>query len=140
MFSPLALRKCVWSSSYEGPYFDVMKCRECQVEIVGRADKKFCSDYCRNAYNNRRYKAEQYLLRKVNGILKKNRIILLELKDLGMRQFSEFALIERGYRLNYNTSSYVDESGSLQMLVYDQGIRYRGNGEYELVEKEDPGD
>ena len=28
-------------------------CLECGEKIVGREDKKFCSDGCRNAYNNK---------------------------------------------------------------------------------------
>ena len=27
-------------------------CLECKDPVKGRIDKKFCSDYCRNAYNN----------------------------------------------------------------------------------------
>ncbi|RYF12576.1 MAG: DUF2116 family Zn-ribbon domain-containing protein, partial [Flavobacteriales bacterium] len=29
-------------------------CLDCNTEIKGRADKKFCDDQCRNNYNNRR--------------------------------------------------------------------------------------
>ena len=29
------------------------KCLECKDPIIGRADKKFCSDQCRNTYNNK---------------------------------------------------------------------------------------
>ena len=28
-------------------------CLECGEPILGRSDKKFCSDLCRNAYNNK---------------------------------------------------------------------------------------
>ena len=28
-------------------------CPECGEKIIGRVDKKFCSDYCRNAFNNK---------------------------------------------------------------------------------------
>ena len=28
------------------------ECLECREPVKGRVDKKFCSDYCRNAYNN----------------------------------------------------------------------------------------
>ena len=52
------------------------KCLECGVEIMGRADKKFCSDYCRNAYNNRNNKAQVSLIRNINNRLKKNWRIL----------------------------------------------------------------
>ena len=27
-------------------------CLECNEKLIGRADKKFCNDYCRNAFNN----------------------------------------------------------------------------------------
>ena len=29
------------------------KCLECGTVLKGRSDKKFCSDYCRNTYNNK---------------------------------------------------------------------------------------
>ncbi|MBC7863150.1 MAG: DUF2116 family Zn-ribbon domain-containing protein, partial [Bacteroidia bacterium] len=29
------------------------KCPECGESYLGRVDKKFCSDQCRNTYNNR---------------------------------------------------------------------------------------
>ena len=28
-------------------------CLECGTRIIGRADKKFCNDSCRNSYNNK---------------------------------------------------------------------------------------
>ncbi len=34
-------------------------CLECHEKIVGREDKKFCSDGCRNAYNNKMNKGCQ---------------------------------------------------------------------------------
>lgn len=37
------------------------KCLECGEKIVGRADKKFCNDYCRNAYNNNLHKDSKKL-------------------------------------------------------------------------------
>ena len=51
-------------------------CIECGSTIIGRVDKKFCSDLCRNAYNNIRSRDKNNLMRKVNGILRKNRSIL----------------------------------------------------------------
>ena len=111
-----------------------MKCLECAADIVGRVDKKFCSDYCRNAYNNKRYKEEQHIVREINKILKTNRKILQEMKKAGLGMISESSLVEKGYRINYATASFVDQEGMLQFAVYDQGIRYRGHGEYELLD------
>jgi vacuolar-type H+-ATPase subunit B/Vma2 len=51
-------------------------CPECGEKIVGRIDKKFCSDGCRNAYNNRVNKDSKNLIRNINNRLRKNWRIL----------------------------------------------------------------
>ena len=28
---------------------EIKKCLECDENVIGRIDKKFCSDYCRNS-------------------------------------------------------------------------------------------
>ena len=52
------------------------KCPECGEKIIGREDKKFCSDYCRNAFNNRLNKDSKNLIRNINNRLRKNYRIL----------------------------------------------------------------
>ena len=47
-------------------------CPECGDKIIGRIDKKFCSDGCRNAYNNRINKDSKNLIRNTNNRLRKN--------------------------------------------------------------------
>ena len=54
-------------------------CLECGEKIVGREDKKFCSDGCRNAYNNKMNKDSNNLMRNINNKLRKNYRILCEL-------------------------------------------------------------
>jgi predicted nucleic acid-binding Zn ribbon protein len=53
------------------------KCLECERPVFGRADKKFCSDGCHNAYNNKNKAAATNYIRNVNNLLAKNRRILL---------------------------------------------------------------
>ena len=53
-------------------------CLECGEKIVGRVDKKFCSDYCRNAHHNNLNKDRKNLVRNVNNLLRKNYRILEE--------------------------------------------------------------
>ena len=43
------------------------QCLECGEKIVGRIDKKFCSDACRNAYNNNVNKDSKNLIRNTNN-------------------------------------------------------------------------
>ena len=54
-------------------------CLECEKSLIGRIDKKFCNDMCRNSYNNNLNKAANEYVRKVNVILRKNRRILSSL-------------------------------------------------------------
>ena len=52
------------------------ECAECGHKLVGRTDKKFCNDYCRNSFNNKRYRKEQYAKREIQGVLNVNYSIL----------------------------------------------------------------
>ena len=52
------------------------QCPECNDPIVGRTDKKFCSDGCRNSFNNRVNKDQKNLIRNINNRLRKNWRIL----------------------------------------------------------------
>ena len=59
------------------------KCIECGDSFHGRADKKFCSDQCRSAYNNRLNSDATNFVRNINNTLRKNRRILEELNPSG---------------------------------------------------------
>ena len=51
-------------------------CENCNKTIRGRSDKKFCNDYCRNAFNNNLNSPANNLVRRTNILLSKNRRIL----------------------------------------------------------------
>jgi hypothetical protein len=46
----------------------VRKCLNCDHVLKGRPDKKFCGDYCRNAYNNPAIKARKKRKNKIKNI------------------------------------------------------------------------
>ncbi|HET9053883.1 MAG TPA: hypothetical protein VFM90_06915, partial [Cyclobacteriaceae bacterium] len=54
-------------------------CQECGEKIIGRVDKKFCSDTCRISFNNKLNSDGTNYVRNVNNTLRKNRRILTEL-------------------------------------------------------------
>ena len=62
---------------------ETKKCLECDEKIVGRIDKKYCSDYCRNTYNNKVNKDSKNLIRNINNRLRKNYKVLSELNKSG---------------------------------------------------------
>jgi endogenous inhibitor of DNA gyrase (YacG/DUF329 family) len=59
------------------------KCSECGNKVIGRADKKYCSDQCRAIHNNRlKFDKEKEVIR-INSILRKNRTILKKYSPVG---------------------------------------------------------
>ncbi|RKS55787.1 hypothetical protein BC962_0757 [Gillisia mitskevichiae] len=96
-------------------------CPECGEKIIGRTDKKFCSDYCRNAYNNKINKDSTNLVRNVNNLLRKNYRILQELNPTDKTKTSKSKLLAKGFNFEYFTSIYTTKTGTVYYFVYDQG-------------------
>jgi hypothetical protein len=112
-------------------------CAECGELLKGRQDKKFCSDQCRSAYNNRLNSDATNYIRNVNNILRRNRRILAELNPGGKSRVPQDKLRSRGFDFTYFTSTYQTKDGSLYYYCYDQGYLPIENGYYLLVIKKD---
>lgn len=112
------------------------KCLECGTKIYGRVDKKFCSDGCRNSYNNRINKDSKNLIRNVNNRLRKNYRILETLNPTQKRKVTRGKLIEYGFDFNYFTSIYTTKAGAIYYFVYDQGYLPLEDDYYALVKRE----
>ena len=112
------------------------KCLECGDRIVGRIDKKFCSDGCRNTHNNRINKDSKNLIRNTNNRLRKNYRILEALNPDKKTKTSRAKLIEKGFDFNYVTSIYTTKVGKVYYFVYDQGYLPLENDFYALVKRE----
>ena len=112
------------------------ECPECGAPIVGRVDKKFCSDACRNSYNNKVNKDTKNLIRNTNNRLRKNYRILEALNPNGKTKISRAKLIEKGFDFNYFTSIYTTKVGKVYYFVYDQGYLPLEGEYYALVKRE----
>ncbi len=111
-------------------------CLECNEKIVGREDKKFCSDGCRNAYNNKINKDSTNYMRNVNNKLRKNYRILAEANPEGKAKISRTKLLSKGFDFEFFTSILSTSTGNTYYFVYDQGYRLLDNDYYLLVKKE----
>ena len=109
-------------------------CLECGEKIVGREDKKFCSDACRNAYNNKINKDSNNYMRNVNNKLRKNYRILLALNTTGKTNVSKTKMLSKGF--DYFTNILNTKSGKTYIFVYNQGYILLENDWYMLVKKE----
>ncbi len=110
-------------------------CLECDRPVFGRSDKKFCSDACRNAYNNKVNAPTSNYVRNVNSILGKNRRILLELNPNGKHKTHRDQLLKRGFDFDYYTNSHVTKAGDEYRFCYEQGYLMLGDGFILLVER-----
>lgn len=95
-------------------------CLECGKKLVGRADKKFCEDYCRNAYNNKINKDSKNLIRNINNRLRKNyRILDSFTLTEGKTKTTRTRLIDKGFDFEFITNTYTTKKGTTYFFVYD---------------------
>ncbi len=116
---------------------EMKNCLECNDEFEGRIDKKFCSDQCRNIYNNRQNKDANNLVRSTNYILRKNRRILADLNPYGKTKTTAAKLESKGFNFNYFTSEYITKNGGVYKYVYDQGYLKIDDVNFALVIKKE---
>ncbi|MGG8496396.1 hypothetical protein ACQY1Q_08270 [Tenacibaculum sp. TC6] len=115
---------------------NIKNCLECGEKVVGRIDKKFCSDYCRNAFNNKVNKESKNLIRNTNNRLRKNYKILSELNTSGKTKVTRRKLFDKGFDFNFITTLYTTKTGNTYFYVYDQGYLELENEWYLLVKQE----
>lgn len=111
-------------------------CLECSEKVVGRIDKKFCSDYCRNAYNNKVNKESKNLIRNTNNRLRKNYNILSKLNVSGKTKVTRRKLFDKGFHFNFFTSIYTTKTGNIYYYVYDEGYLPLENEVFLLIKRD----
>jgi hypothetical protein len=110
-------------------------CLECNEKIIGREDKKFCSDGCRNAYNNKINKDSNNFMRNVNNKLRKNYRVLSDLNTEGKTKTTRTKLMSKGFNFEFFTNILQTKTGNTYFYVYDQGYMILENDYYLLVKK-----
>ena len=101
-------------------------CLECGEKIVGREDKKFCSDSCRNAYNNKINKDSTNYMRNINN----------KLHVEGKTKTTRAKLMSKGFDFEFFTSILNTKTGNTYYFLYDQGYMILENDYYMLVKKD----
>ena len=112
---------------------EAKQCLECGEKVIGRSDKKFCNDYCRNAYNNKLNVGDKNLVRNTNNALKKNYKILCELNTSGKTKLPKEQLLKKGFNFSLITSIYKTKTGNQYFYCYDQGYLLLDNNYVLLI-------
>jgi len=116
------------------------RCPECNIEVKGRSDKKFCSAKCKSIhqYENVRKKEVFYLM--VDKQLKKNRRLLKKYNKSGYTTIRSKELLNDGFNPKYFTHYWKTKKGDVYLFCYDFGfLNMNKNGvqKYLIVEWQD---
>ncbi|MEN1784602.1 MAG: DUF2116 family Zn-ribbon domain-containing protein, partial [Bacteroidota bacterium] len=89
-------------------------CLECGTPIRGRVDKKFCDADCRNAYNNKRNRDSNNLIRNTNNRLRKNyRVLDSYILKEGKARTTKNSLRNKGFDFDMITNLYTTKKGTV---------------------------
>jgi len=97
------------------------QCLTCERSLHGRVDKKFCDDYCRSIFNNKKYLTERDLVRRVNHLLLRNRRIL---ETFLTGHSSTITILRKnlsakGFQFDFFTHTYHTADGKKYFCCYD---------------------
>lgn len=110
-------------------------CPECGESFNGRVDKKFCSDLCRNSYNNKLNSDSTNYIRNINNILRKNRRIMEELLPEETAKVTQQKLIDKGFNFSYYTNTSTTKTGKTYTFCYEYGYLPLEGNYYLLVKR-----
>lgn len=99
-------------------------CQNCERSLSGRSDKKFCSDQCRNEFNNHLKQDDNNYVRNITNALKKNRRLLQDLltDKRDKMTVSKEHLTQEGFNFKFHTHSYTNKKGNVYYFCYEYGF------------------
>lgn len=114
-------------------------CISCQRIIRGRADKKFCDDHCRSAYNNRLNNGSNQYIRQINNILRRNRRILEALlpASAASARIHRQEISLKGFHFHYFTHTEIRKNGSHCYFCYDIGYLQLAQDRILIIRQQD---
>lgn len=114
-------------------------CKECGEALVGRTDKRFCSDACRNLFHYHANNAPINYVRNVVNILKRNRRVLSELNKSqdGKVKVHREKMVERGYNFLYHTNIYRTKAGNTYVFCFEHGYLELSESWFMLVRRDE---
>lgn len=116
----------------------VRRCLNCQAELEGRVDKKYCNDYCKSNFNyEKNKKKESSLFKQIDSQLKLNRRLLRDYNRSGKSTVRMEKFHAAGFNPNYFTHFWKNSKGQVYLFCYEFGfLRLTENGrtKYVLVE------
>ena len=112
---------------------EVKTCSYCGKELIGRTDKKYCDDNCRNNHHYRIKNDNASLIRNINDSLLFNRNILKILCKGKKTMLKKQQLLNRGFDFEMMTNVYHTKKNEYYIVVYDYAYRFISEEEILLI-------
>ena len=113
-------------------------CPNCNEAFEGRANKLFCSLYCKSAYNYEKDKNKPPTRFKiVDNQLRLNRKLLAKYNQAGKATIRKDKLLKDGFDPNFITNWWKNSKGDTYLFCYDYGFLARkenGKEKYILIQ------
>lgn len=98
-------------------------CKNCQRELEGRMDKKFCTPYCKSNYHYEKNKGKiPSVFKKIDYHLKKNRLLLKKFNLAGKATVREEKLLKEGFNPRIFTHYWKNAKGGTYLFCYEYGF------------------
>lgn len=113
------------------------QCLHCTKKIAGRTDKKFCNNHCRSSYHNHFYGDKSNYMRRVNGLLLRNRKILSDLFAMH-RAGANVPLSElylKGFSPSHFTHQQKKAKNQLYTYCYEFGYQITGKDCIKIIQQ-----
>ncbi|MDO6473100.1 hypothetical protein [Maribacter sp. 1_MG-2023] len=116
------------------------RCPECNIEVVGRSDKKFCSAKCKSIHQYENVQKQEVFYLMVDKQLKRNRRLLKRYNKSGFTTIRSTVLLNDGFNPKYFTHYWKTKKGELYLFCYDFGflsMNRKGVQKYLIVQWQD---
>ena len=112
-------------------------CPVCQAKVIGRSDKKFCSNDCKALFHNNRNRNVNSMVRKTNRILIRNRRLLSEFYKEGKIKVDRNVMLREGFDFSVFTRINICSEGRQYFFCYDLAYSYINNSKCGIVKDEE---
>lgn len=116
-------------------------CLNCNKELTGRTDKKYCDPQCKSAHQYKREKqSPERFYNKVDNQLRLNRRILKEYNKAGKATVRSSVLLQNGFDPNFFTHYWKNKKGDVYLFVYEFGflkLKEKNVDKYVLIQWQD---
>jgi hypothetical protein len=104
-------------------------CLDCNKELIGRSDKKFCTLYCKSSYYYQKNKeGENSFYTTVLKQLQQNRKLLKQYNKSGKSIVRKEELLQAGFNPNRFTHYWKNNKGDVYLFCFEFGFLEKKEG------------